>query len=308
MKVLCVGLMVCDVLVKPVSAEVLKMDTCTAESVDLKVGGDACNVAVNLQGLGADATLLSAVGDDFYGKFILDYLVQKGLDTDQILTRGRETSRTAVLISENGDRCFLSKKGACHQLSPEDVTDAILENFDVLYIGSIGDLPQFDRGNLAGLLARAKRLGLITALDVTGEVDEETLSRMEQAFPYLDLCLPSIREAQNMTGCREPEDCLRALADKKINTVCMKMGAKGSAFLKEGTLSLIPAFPACCVDTTGAGDAFVSGFLAAMTCGGTKELCCRVGNYTGGRAVEHLGAHVELGNIQDIIEKVTDEV
>ena len=308
MKVLCVGLMVCDVLVKPVSAEVLKMDTCTAESVDLKVGGDACNVAVNLQGLGADATLLSAVGDDFYGKFILDYLVQKGLDTDQILTRGRETSRTAVLISENGDRCFLSKKGACHQLSPEDVTDAILENFDVLYIGSIGDLPLFDRGNLAGLLARAKRLGLITALDVTGEVDGETLSRLEQAFPYLDLFLPSIREAQNMTGYREPEDCLRALADKKINTVCMKMGEKGSAFLKEGTLHLIPAFPACCVDTTGAGDAFVSGFLAAMTCRCTKEICCKVGNYTGGRAVEHLGAHVELGNIHDIIEKVTDEV
>ena len=111
-----------------------------------------------------------------------------------------------------------------------------------------------------------------------------------------------------MTGCREPEDCLRALADKKINTVCMKMGEKGAAFLKEDTLHLVPAFPARCVDTTGAGDAFVSGFLAAMARRCTREVCCRVGNYTGGRAVEHLGAHVELGNIDDIIKKVTDEV
>lgn len=171
MRVLCVGLTVCDLLVKPVDPAVLKTDTCTADALDIRIGGDACNVAAALREMGVSVSLMSAVGDDFFGRYILECLREKKLGTDLVCIREEETARSAVLISSSGERCFISRKGACHKLRPADVTDKILAEFDILYIGSVGDLPEFEGKGLADLLARAGRLRLKTVLDVTGEVD-----------------------------------------------------------------------------------------------------------------------------------------
>lgn len=309
MKVLCVGLMVCDLLVKPVDPKILKMDTCRAEAVDLKIGGDACNVAVNLQQLGISVKLMSAVGDDFFGRYIMESLTRQKLNTDLIhIYEHDETSRSAVLISENGDRCFISRKGACHRLQASGVTNEILKEFDILYIGSIGDLPGFESSGFADLLRRAKRLGLITVADVTGEADRSAMEKLKEAFPYLDVFLPSIREARNMTGATEAEACLKAFEREGIQRACIKMGEKGSGILENGALHIIPAYPADCVDTTGAGDAFAAGFIAGITLGCGDRKCCDIGNYVGSRVVEQIGAYAELENMETIIKQLTGEV
>ncbi len=308
MRVLCVGLTVCDLLVKPVDRAVLKLDTCTADALTVNIGGDACNVAVNLREMGVSVSLMSAVGEDFFGRYIMDCLKEKDLGTDLIRTGKEETARSAVLISNAGERCFISRKGACHKLRPSDVTDDILKDFDILYIGSVGDLPAFEGESLAGLFARAKRFGLKTVLDVTGEVDRTTMRNMKEAFAHLDVFLPSIREARNMTGAAEAEECLKILESEQVQTVCIKMGEAGSVLLRDGTLRRIPPYPADCADTTGAGDAFVSGFIAGITLGYDPEKCCALGNYAGSKAVEQLGAQVKLEKLETIVQNLTVEV
>lgn len=308
MRVLCVGLTVCDLLVKPVDSTVLELDTCTADALDISIGGDACNVAANLREMGVSVSLMSAVGEDFFGRYIVDCLREKNLGTDLICTGKEETARSAVLISNAGERRFISRKGACHKLRPSDVTDDILREFDILYIGSVGDLPEFEGNGLTGLLARAKRLRLKTILDVTGEVNELTMKNMKEAFTHLDVFLPSIREARNMTGAADAEECLKILESEQVQTVCIKMGEEGSVLLREGKLHRIPPCHANCADTTGAGDAFVSGFIAGITLGYDPEKCCVLGNYAGGKAVEQLGAQVKLEKLETIVQNLTIEV
>lgn len=308
MRVLCAGLMVCDLLIKPVDSSTLEMDTCTADALDIRIGGDACNVAVNLQEMGVSVSLMSAVGEDFFGRYIVDCLKEKNLSTDLIFTRKEETARSAVLISNAGERCFVSRKGACHKLHPSDVTDKILKGFDILYIGSVGDLPEFEGKRLADLLMRARRLGLKTVLDVSGEVDGAVMNNLKEAFAHLDVFLPSIREARNMAGAAGAEECLKILESEQVRTVCIKMGEEGSGLLKNGKLHVIPPYRADCIDTTGAGDAFVSGFIAGITLGYDPEKCCALGNYVGSKTVEQIGAQVKLEKLETIVENLTVEV
>ena len=80
MKVLCAGLIVCDVLAKPISKEVLEADTSTADYIVLRGGGDAFNVAVNLTSLGVDASLAGRIGEDDMGDWLKRHTETYGVD------------------------------------------------------------------------------------------------------------------------------------------------------------------------------------------------------------------------------------
>ena len=97
-KILCVGLMVCDLMVKPVTEQVLREDTSQAEMIRMQVGGDAFNVASNLAALGVETALYSAVGRDAFGDFALAYAEKLGVPAQWIQKTDRPTSVTAVLI------------------------------------------------------------------------------------------------------------------------------------------------------------------------------------------------------------------
>ena len=104
MKILCVGLMVCDVLVKPVSGELFSKDHTMVDALELSVGGDAFNVASNLKALGVESRLVSAVGKDRIGRFVRETLEDMGLETDGIMDSEMPTAATVVMISANGER------------------------------------------------------------------------------------------------------------------------------------------------------------------------------------------------------------
>ena len=196
MRVLCVGLLVCDIVIKPVTKQTLEQDTSTADVIDITIGGDACNVARGLKQLGLDVSLMSIVGDDYWGKFILEQLSSSGLETKFIKCHTPPTSISAVLVSVSGNRSFVSLKGSCHQLQPDDISDEILKEHEILYVGSAGDLPGFEYEPLRKLLARAKVLGLKTIMDLTGEITSSFLDCIKNSFEYLDAFVPSIREVK----------------------------------------------------------------------------------------------------------------
>ncbi len=304
MKVLCVGLMVCDIVVKPVDTDTFEKDTYTAENIEILVGGDAANVAYNINSLGLEVTLLSAVGSDFFADYILKHLKDNDLSTDYVLRKEGITSKSAVLISDKGERAFISQKGACHNVTCEEVTEEILKSHDILYIGSAGDLPHFEGENLTALLQRARSLGLKTVLDVTGEVDQEWLKENKSALQYLDVFLPSIREAKRISGCKTEKDCLDFFASCGVKTTCIKLGKLGSCVLVNNEVMVIPPYDAKRVDTTGAGDSFVAGFIAGIISGLNETNCCKLGNYTGSITVSDIGAQVKLRPLSEILNKL----
>ena len=141
-KILCVGLMVCDLMVKPVTEQVLREDTSQAEMIRMQVGGDAFNVASNLAALGVETALYSAVGRDAFGDFAFGLCREVGCSCAVDSKTDRPTSVTAVLIHPDGERNFVVQKGASQQLREEEISDELLKAYDMIYIGSACGLPE----------------------------------------------------------------------------------------------------------------------------------------------------------------------
>ena len=300
-KILCVGLMVCDLLIKPVTRETLSADSAKAEAISMLVGGDAFNVASNLSALGTETTLYSAVGEDAFGAFALDYAEKLGVSTQWIKTTDGPTSVTAVLIHPDGERSFVVQRGASHELKERQISDDLLRQYDLLYIGSACGIPGLDGEGLTKLLHRAKVLDCKTAMDITGNPTRRSAAQLLPALPNLDFFLPSAYEAMDLSGRDSPGKAADYFHEKGVPVVAVKMGGQGALLSAGGKQEVFPAYEGPVVDTTGAGDAFVAGFLAALSRGESLPGCVQIGNGAGAKCVERLGSSGTLPAYQELI-------
>ncbi|MFQ7063500.1 MAG: carbohydrate kinase family protein [[Clostridium] leptum] len=300
-KILCVGLMVCDLLIKPVTRETLSADSAKAEAIRMLVGGDAFNVASNLSALGTETTLYSAVGEDAFGAFALDYAEKLGVSTQWIKTTDGPTSVTAVLIHPDGERSFVVQRGASHELKERQISDDLLRQYDLLYIGSACGIPGLDGEGLTKLLHRAKVLDCKTAMDITGNPTRRSAAQLLPALPNLDFFLPSAYEAMDLSGRDSPGKAADYFHEKGVPVVAVKMGGQGALLSAGGKQEVFPAYEGPVVDTTGAGDAFVAGFLAALSRGESLPGCVQIGNGAGAKCVERLGSSGTLPAYQELI-------
>jgi len=290
MKVLCTGLAVCDLILKPMSSEVLQRDTSTAEDIKLAGGGDAYNVAMNLSELGEKVELLTRIGTDDLGEYLLQKLKRAGIGVKWCKRVKIPTSASGVFIKEDGERSFLSYKGACHSLEKVDFVQEIFQDKKFLYLGSAFDLPQLDGAGMAEVFANAQAAGVRTILDTTGEPKIKDMEWFSEVLKHTDYFLPSLREAKLLTGCNTPEEAARLFHECGVRTVVIKLGEEGCFVQNDEIEKRIPAFQTKAVDTTGAGDAFVAGFIKGLLQGFSIEKCAEYGNVIGSLAVEKLGA------------------
>jgi len=300
MSILCAGLAVCDLLLKPVDATVLTQDTSTAENIRLAVGGDALNVALGIAGLGGRSGLITKVGTDDLGSYLINRVRDTGVDIRWIKRVDTPTSASGVLIRSDGERSFLSYKGACHTLGTEDFSSECFAGADILYIGSAFDLPKLDGDGMIYVMELAQRCGLKTVLDVTGEPTQEDMKWFSSVLKHTDYFLPSLREVCRLTGCDNAIDAAQEFAGIGAGCVAVKLGEHGSLLLDHDEVYRIPAYPAKVVDTTGAGDSFVAGFLYGLEQGYPVTECAILGNVCGSVAVEHLGASGHYVSTEEI--------
>lgn len=293
--------MVCDLLIKPVTRETLSTDSAKAEAIRMLVGGDAFNVASNLSALGTETTLYSAVGEDAFGAFALDYAEKLGVSTQWIKTTDGPTSVTAVLIHPDGERSFVVQRGASHELKERQISDDLLRKYDLLYIGSACGIPGLDGEGLTKLLHRAKVLDCKTAMDITGNPTRRSAAQLLPALPNLDFFLPSAYEAMDLSGRDSPGKAADYFHEKGVPVVAVKMGGQGALLSAGGKQEVFPAYEGPVVDTTGAGDAFVAGFLAALSRGESLPGCVQIGNGAGAKCVERLGSSGTLPAYQELI-------
>lgn len=302
MRILCAGLVVCDILVKPVSTATLSMDTSRAETIKLLGGGDAFNVASNLALLDTAVSLLSFVGNDDLGVYLKDKTQSFGVDTKNLKQIDTPTSASAVLIANSGARSFVSFKGACHSLSEQDLPKEILSEFDLLYLGSAFDLPQLDGEGMTKVFKRAKECGLTTVLDTTAEPSAKDCFQFANTLKYTDIFMPSEREARLLTDCEDMRKAADIFHQMGAKVVIIKLGSKGCLLSQSEKKREFSAYNAKVVDTTGAGDAFVSGFIASYARAMKIDDCVKIALAAGAVCVGKMGASGTLSCFDELIE------
>ena len=292
-KVRILGAAIVDVLVTPVDERVFAVGSCPADRIVMSYGGDALNEATVLHGLGGDVCLHTILGDDEAGRAVLRRMEQVGLDTDNTRVDPElRTSVNVVLVKSGGERCFLTDPGASQrQLRLGDIPDPFPADTDIICFASMFVFPRMKAGEMAEVFRRAKAQGITVCADMTKRKNGECTDDVAQALRYVDYLFPNDAEAMLLTGKSTPEEAAADLRRVGVGTVVVKCGARG-CYVTNGAGSFwVPAeenVPV--VDTTGAGDSFVGGFLYALSQDLPLEECARRANACGAQAVQKIGA------------------
>lgn len=299
--VACVGIYVADALAKPVDETPERGKLVLFDQLELHTGGCANNTAIALARLGVPTRALGKVGRDAFGDFVLQRLTEAGVDTEGMIRTDTNTSFTFVMVASDGERSFFHTIGANADLAAPDIRRDLIEDAKVLHVAGTFLMPGFDGAPTAELLRWARGRDIVTALDTTWDSSGKWLDTVRDALPHLDFFLPSIEEAREMTGRESTEDVAQALLDLGVGTVALKLGSEGSYIRNADSRLNIPAIAVDAVDTTGAGDSYVGGFLAGQAMGWDLERCGRLGSATGAACVTAIGTTPGLRSLDETL-------
>ncbi len=284
--ILCAGNLVYDILVRTVDSPRFGATT-WVDSIEQSLGGNASNTSYALGLLGTPVQVLGSVGHDDFGDRVLAKLTDVGVDVGLVERSTAPTATGVALVDSNGERCLLLRPGASREAlsAPIEFPSAACH----LHLANPFGLAAM-RPIAAENLRRAKQAGLTTSIDAAWDPMGEWLKMLGPCLPHTDLLLVNRDEARMLSGCDRPETAAAFLRNRGVPVVVVKLGERGCAVFSPNGPIEASSFAVEAVDTTGAGDCFAAGFLAALYRGADYAKAARFANAVGALSVERLGS------------------
>jgi sugar/nucleoside kinase (ribokinase family) len=260
-----IGLYILDVLGRPVTRIPDRGNVDFIEEIRLTVAGTAGGTVVDTAKLGLKSLAVGAVGEDEKADWVMMTLARHGIDTSAMQRlEGVPTSATILNVRPNGDRPALHVRGASDHFDvPASMYDQVFDA-PIVHLGGTGLLRTLDGPKSVTLLREAKQRGRTVTFDLIA-ASAETAAIVTPLLPYIDYFMPSIEEARDMSGQSTPEDCARFYLDGGATCCVFTLGGEGAYYAhRDGRRIKSPAYDISVVDTTGCGDAFDAGFIAAL--------------------------------------------
>jgi sugar/nucleoside kinase (ribokinase family) len=288
--VVCLGILVADVIARPVERVPAGGTLELVQEITLRAGGCALNTGTALARFGLRVAVAGKVGADAFGDFLLAQLAERELDASGVLCdESVPTATTVVLVDGRGERTFLHSPGADGTVRTEELDEDLLFAGRALHLAGALVLPQMDGKPSAGLLAAARERGVLTSLDTVWDASGRW-ERILPSLPHLDLFMAGLGEAQAISGHDEPAAAAAWLRARGVREVAVKLGEDGCYVAGEDVEKRLPAPSVRAVDGTGAGDAFAAGLLYGRLAGWPLERAARLGNAAGALATTAVGA------------------
>jgi sugar/nucleoside kinase (ribokinase family) len=288
--VLCTGNIVYDILVRPVD-EWRWGTTTWVETIERRLGGNGASTSYALARLGVPVRLLSAAGRDSSGDELLALLGEAGVMVSEVARLDAPTATTVALVNSAGNRLFLHRPGASAEAfaAPLDFAPALLDAVSHFHLANVFALPSM-RPHAAATLQRARQAGLTTSLDTGWDALGRWLDDLAPSMAQADVVFVNEDEARMLTNEAGAAEAAAELLRRGAGRVVVKLGARGCAVFSADGGFHVPAFEVEAMDTTGAGDCFAAGYLAALQRGWSHEEAARFANAVGALAVQRVGA------------------
>ena len=268
-------------------------------------GGSAANSMAGVAALGGRAAFIGQVADDQLGEIFAHDMTSLGVRFETPpLSGGPPTGRCLILVTPDAQRTMNTSPGASHELTPAALDEELIRSAAVIFL----------EGYLWG--PEQPRAAMLRAADIAHQAERTVAFTLSES-----LCIPGRREGVNsmiergtvdilfgnedevrqLSGCGELDECLAALAGA-VPTLIVTRGAAGAVGVEGGRRVEIPAVPVDrIVDTTGAGDLFAAGFIAARCRGHGLERCLEAGSLAAAEVISHFGARPEA-NLRDVVK------
>jgi ribokinase len=285
-RVLVVGDVMVDVVAR-LDAPIARGSDAPAQ-INFGGGGSAANVAAWLAAAGAAPVLAGRVGDDARGRGARAALEAAGVDARLAVDSELATGTCVVIVEPGGERTMMPDPGANDALALEDLPFDLFVTGTHLHVPGYALLRTGSRRAASAAIARAGEQGMDVSLDPS--------SAALLAPEFLDLAqgarllLPNAAEARALTGESAPEPAARRLCERFAEVV-VTLGAEGALWSDGDSVCRASAEAGVeAVDTTGAGDAFAAGLIAARADGADPPTALAAGCRLAARAVALSGA------------------
>ncbi|WP_100372564.1 aminoimidazole riboside kinase [Bacillus sp. FJAT-45037] len=284
-------------------------------------GGAPANVAVAVAKLGAKSTFVGKVGQDVLGEFMKETLSSHNVCVDHMyLTDEARTGVVFVTLDNNGERhfSFYIDPSADRFLAPTNISEDLFKEHNILHFGSISMISEPSKSATIEAVNLAKQNDVLVSYDPnlrlglwpSKEQAKETILSM---LSTSDVVKISDEELTFLTGETSLEKGLEQLAVYNIPVLLVTYGSEGSYIHVDGKTVHVPARKVRTVDTTGAGDAFVSGILYQLSELETNyqeislerwEEIVRFASVSGSLAASTRGAMTALPTLEEVKNKL----
>jgi ribokinase len=247
-------------------------------------GGSAANFAVYCARLGAESAFVGAVGEDAFGDFLLEDMLNEHVDVSHVVRYPNHPTGTVfVAVDGNGQREMFAFSGAANALDAKDVSPL---NYGHMHIADLENLKPLEE--LASWFKGTVSVGAGALIAEKGKEAAGLLS-------HCDYLICSSEEVIMLSGERELKPGMERLlsSNKRLKLIVATQGADG-VIAYDGRYYSEPAFRVKVVDTTGAGDSFAAGFLLHYI--KTKDVASalRAGNAAAAATIQAKGARTGL--------------
>lgn len=248
----------------------------------LQLGGGLPATLINLGRLGISTKIATELGNDIFSNFAKEKFTQNGVNPTNLYSGEDIPLNITSAIILPKDRTFYTYgKG---NIEPDDKA---LETFYSIARGS--KICMMQLGGFLPVYKKLKEEGTILVLD-TGWDDEMSIKKYRDYLELADYYTPNRKEAMKITGSDTPEDAAHALK-QYFEKVVVKVDADGCIGIDGDEEFFVPSIEEFVnVDSTGAGDAFLAGFMYGLFYDYSLKDCIKFGNVTGGKAVTAVGA------------------
>lgn len=303
MKILCIGEALIDMICTDKGKTLAR-----GENFLKKPGGAPTNVAAAVAALGGTVELSAKVGNDPFGKQLVDVMEEFGVSTRWMLQDASYfTTFAFVSLMEDGERDFVFNRGADGQLTKEEIEVIDLADVSIIHFGSAtAFLPGPLQEAYKRLLQKAIDKNIFISFDPNYRhllFKNNTQTFIDQSWHFLRECnffKVSDEEAMLITGCPTVNEAAAVFLEKTKAVFTITLGKEGAMAGISQATHIVPSIPVKPVDTTGAGDAFVGAVLYQLCEKTTDEIAALTvqdwstiilnGNKAGARTCEYLGA------------------
>ena len=309
--VVCLGACAMDLIIRvPRLPEADEMVFSVGEP-GLFPGGSTANIAAGIARIGVGSRFVGKVGDDVNGRALRDAFEADRVDTRWLMVdpTGR-TAQTVIAVDPSGSRVIYSLGGTALLEAADEFAFDILDGASALYVGEA--FPEVARRAMQG----ARSAGAYVVYGPGGMASWIGTENLAELMRLADFVLVSRSELRGITGCDDPEAGAQQLTEQGVPGVVATLGEQGAACYRRPhgqgtggapTVEWAPSFTVDVVDTTGAGDAFASGFISSLVRARPIAECLRRGNACAAMAIGRVGAREALPAREELEAFLSEE-
>ncbi|MNS49937.1 5-dehydro-2-deoxygluconokinase [compost metagenome] len=276
----------------------------TSNTYQRYFGGSPSNIAMNAKKLGIRSVVASAIGDDGLGDFLMKKLQNAGMKTDCIQIVHEATSMV-LLTKSQSTPIPIFYRGADYQLIYTPKLEQYLKDSKLLHF-SCWPLSRYpSRQTIERAIEMAKANNVLVCFDpnyheMLWENGEDGVSYVKSIIAKSDILKPSEDDAERLFGSDIPERYIEKFLELGAKLVILTMGKKGAIVSNGSSVEKFPSLATEVIDTTGAGDAFWSGFYTGIIKGHTIRESLRMGFATSAYKLQFTGAVIDLPKLEVI--------